>query len=45
MRLTTHDNEYTGLLRERVARVMGCSARHVRMFHMGELTAQGGNCM
>jgi hypothetical protein len=36
MRLLTHDNEYIGLLRERLARLMGCSAKHVRMLNMGE---------
>ena len=36
MRVTSHVNEYVGLLRERLARTMGCSARNVRMFSMGE---------
>jgi hypothetical protein len=36
LRLSTHDNEYIGLLRERLAHLMGCSAKHVRMLNMGE---------
>jgi hypothetical protein len=36
LRVFTHDNEYIGLLRERVARHMACSAKNVRMITMGE---------
>lgn len=35
LRVTSHDNEYIGLLRERLASHMGCSAKNVRMFTMG----------
>lgn len=38
LRVTSHDNEYIGLLRERLARHMGCSAKNVRMFSLGEGT-------
>jgi hypothetical protein len=36
LRVQSHDNEYIGLLRERIARHMGCSAKNVRMICMGE---------
>lgn len=39
LRVFTHDNEYIGLLRERVARHMACSAKNVRMITMGESSA------
>lgn len=37
LRVHSHDNEYIGLLRERIARHMACSAKNVRMICMGEL--------
>lgn len=39
MRLTSHSNEYVGLLRERLARQLGCSSKNVRMLYMGESRA------
>lgn len=44
LRLMSHDNEYVGLLRERLARQMGCSAKSVRMFSMGECRQQAQPC-
>jgi hypothetical protein len=37
LRLTSHSNEYVGLLRERLAQQIGCGLAHVRMFCLGEL--------
>lgn len=36
LRVFTHDNEYIGLLRERVARQLACCSKNVRMFCMGK---------
>eukprot|EP00883_Tetradesmus_obliquus_P015009 jgi/Sobl393_1/8113/SZX59989.1 len=35
LRLASHSNEYVGLLRQRMARQVGCSMQHVRMFCFG----------
>jgi hypothetical protein len=37
LRLSSHSNEYVGLLRVRLAKQMGCSLAHVRMFCLSEL--------
>jgi hypothetical protein len=42
MLLTSHNNEYVGLLRERLAKQIGCSLVNVRMFCMGELCKAPG---
>lgn len=39
LRITTHENEYIGLLRQRLALAMGCSAKSVRMVVLGECVA------
>jgi hypothetical protein len=41
LRLTSHSNEYVGLLRERLAQQIGCSIQNVRMFCMGEWGHRG----
>jgi hypothetical protein len=48
LRVHSHDNEYIGLLRERIARHMGCSAKNVRMICMGEwprAVCDGATCI
>lgn len=37
VRIASHENEYIGLLRQRLAGYMACNAKNVRMFSMGEL--------
>lgn len=37
LRVTSHSNEYVGLLRERIARQLGCGSKHVRLILLGEL--------
>jgi hypothetical protein len=40
LRLASHSNEYVGLLRERLAKQIGCSMANVRMFCLGEWHGQ-----
>lgn len=36
LKVISHSNEYVGLLRQRIARQLGCGAKHVRMLLLGE---------
>lgn len=36
LRVTSHSNEYVGLLRERIARQLGCGANQVRIVLLGK---------
>ncbi len=35
LRVPSHSNEYMGMLRAKVAKAMGCSPAHVRLFCSG----------